>query len=128
MRSRLVNLTMVLLLSGWFTIIVPAHQRGAIRLPGSDAQPAAAPGSCCSKTTASGCHGDPADSESEDPGDPVRSCAVCHLVAKLSTPDVFIMPLPAAEPIAALPVAAPAEPGGTDFISPRRSRAPPARA
>ncbi|QNN22893.1 hypothetical protein HED60_11645 [Planctomycetales bacterium ZRK34] len=57
----------------WFVAIVPAHQRGAVVVPG--AEPAAAScDSCCESGGKS------------RPDDPVQRCAVCHIVAKLDVP------------------------------------------
>lgn len=114
---RSVRLLLALFATAWFAVIMPAHQRGQIRLPG-----AAETASCCAaKSPTPGHCGD----ESQKDGDPVRSCAVCHLVAKLSPPVALIIPLPEPEPVAELTLTTPADPDCAADLRPQRSRAPP---
>ncbi len=79
---------------GWFGWFAPAHQRGVIRL--DDEQPASA--SCCSadQKPKDRCHSSKSGSDKSPMPDPVRRCAVCHLVAKIEPPpipDLSVRPL-----------------------------------
>ena len=71
----------------WFGLILPAHPRGAVRIPG-------APMACedCASQPMGG------DSDSpchEDKKDPVGCCAVCHWVGKIDVVYVeFFTPAP----------------------------------
>jgi hypothetical protein len=108
----------------WFTLVVPAHQRGQIRLPGADLVQS----SCCHAKTARTCDTPTPAGERGEPGDrddPVRDCAVCHLVAKLTTPEPLVFTLPDPELLAEGVVL---RPEGRQLDVPldaRRTRGPP---
>ena len=119
---RPIRLALTIFAVAWFAVIMPAHQRGQIRLPGAGA---ASSGCCAEKAAAHCATGAPDSGASEEDGDPVRSCAVCHLVAKLSTPDALVIPLPRPTPVASLRLTAPLDPDCAADLRPQRSRAPP---
>lgn len=84
-HSRVLRISVLAFVSVWFTLVVPAHSRGTVHLPGRDSAAGAAGdscGSCCPKTAT------PAQDTDSDhprrPTDPVRCCAVCQLAMKLS--------------------------------------------
>lgn len=121
---RSLRLLSVICLSAWFTLVVPAHERGQIRVPGAAGESTAVcgPGStektCC-----------PTDSEKDEPSpseDPVQHCAVCELVAKLSTPDALALPLPPSAPLQDSFVANPINPPLAPASRSSQPRAPPA--
>ena len=75
----------------WFGVLVPVHQRGAIRLPGPAAVAAAGPTSpthCGRAEAGLPCHRAPADpgSSPDAPADGGGGCAVCHFIAGLDVP------------------------------------------
>jgi hypothetical protein len=74
----------------WYGVVLPAHQRGAIRLP----EPASAQlaGDCChaaapDPATEPDCHTPSGDKRPKS--DPVTHCAVCQLVSVTAPPPVI---------------------------------------
>lgn len=88
MEGRALRILLVAWAVWWFTWFVPAHQRGAIEVPGAEAG------------ASSGCCAPPAAAEAEphcpppDERDPVRRCAVCDLVTKLDGPPEVVFTAP----------------------------------
>ena len=82
MRSRELRILLILFCVGWFGVLLPAHRRGQIRMPGADAGRA-----CCEQRS------------TEHPKHaPLRSaanCAVCHVIATLDLPDAILNEPPA---------------------------------
>jgi len=111
----------------WFGVILPGHQRGAVRLPGSSGT-STDPTQAASNTDTRPCPlcvAEPGDGESRRT--PVRGgcCALCQFMATLTTPPVFafdppdsyLLDLLAAPEVAAL--------RDVCALPTRRSRGPP---
>jgi len=96
----LIHIAVLTWATAWFVGIVPAHQRGRVTVPGESPDTAAAVDACCSSTC-----DDPA-SQDGDSKDPVRQCAVCHIVAKLDIPPTLDLFTPRLGLIDVLPPAA----------------------
>lgn len=106
----------------WFVVIVPAHQRGVVTIPGAPGapgaeRPAASCASCCES------EGDTPPGKSDDP---VRRCAVCHIVAKLDVPPAIEWFSPRLGRVHCLPIDSPAEVFAMDAPRTIQGRAPPA--
>lgn len=96
-RSKTARILALVWVLAWFGIILPGHQRGAVRLPGlgSDSAEAEANGATASSTGGKPCplcittpgEGEPGDERTV----PVRGgcCAICQFMATLTTPPVF---------------------------------------
>lgn len=119
LRSRWIHFLSLSWAVLWFALIAPAHERGAVRLPGSSGAVAGsdfsssvptieARGSCCSVVSYAGNDGEtpsPRPSQSE-------GCAICKLMATLSVPPAFSSAPVALGIVDLLDIFAP-----TDFIS-----------
>ena len=70
----------------WFGMLVPVHQRGQMKLPGSVR--AAEPASNCSRASdpASACHKQKQGTGKDDAPGRAGDCAVCHFIAGLQAP------------------------------------------
>ena len=78
----------------WFGMLVPVHQRGQIRLPGSPSIANAVAAAQCNRTDAEApCRKNRPVSEKGDSGQ--GDCAVCHFIAGLQAPPpVMVAPAP----------------------------------
>jgi hypothetical protein len=86
MPDRTLRITVLIAAALWFAVVVPAHTRGLIRLPGA-AEAGPTGGGCCeSPSHAASDDSQSVPERSGTPTDPVRSCAICFLVAHLSSP------------------------------------------
>lgn len=146
MRNRVVSILLLLWLVPLFTIVAAGHSRGAIRLPGSDAGPAAGAPACslCNLVLGGGRNPDPADPTTPAPADdgpatpgknspvpidPSGSCAICNITRTIVAPAPIDL---APAPLYRLPWPAP-QTDATPFVSillPRElaGRAPPTAA
>lgn len=98
----------------WFGMLVPAHDRGRIQLPGL---PAAGEHSCCA--TAAHKKSDPA------PVKNTGNCAVCYFIATLDLPPAFELGI---EPLALAAIENAPQPAAVVPAGPSltyRSRGPP---
>jgi hypothetical protein len=107
------------LMAIWFAVVVPAHERGAVVVPGAEAS-----SSCCPTKPSEGskppCHDDQSD------GDPVRRCALCQFLGTLDVAAAFVLDLPPAQIIAIHNASRPTDPASASPFGPGQSRAPPA--
>jgi len=83
MRSRALRISLLMLLTVWFGVVVPLHPRGIIKLPG-----ACEGGRAC-------CQGSKSSRHDESLPKPTSSdCAICYFVAALDLPPAIGMELP----------------------------------
>jgi len=115
------------LLTVWFAVVIPAHERGAVALPGTESSSAlggsGGSGGCCPSKPADDappCH----DGESDS--DPVRRCALCQFIGTLDAAAPFVIDLPPAQIIALHNESRPTDPTAACPFGPNQSRAPPA--
>lgn len=104
MKSRFLNILCLLFVSLWFGVIAPGHQRGTIKLAGSESCETTRTSdnqrdvahrektSCCPMPTASITADGKSDPDHQPPKDPASCCAVCYLNGVLDTPEkpVFV--------------------------------------
>ena len=85
MPGRWFHKTMLAAAVLWFGMVLPGHERGAIRVPGAQSKSAdttACERTCCHRTSSN-------PDERGIPESPIDSggdCAVCHLIGTLDTP------------------------------------------
>lgn len=96
----------------WFTAVLPGHERGVVRTAGEDGSQVFAAESCC-------------PSDDQPTRDPVRTCALCQLLATLDAPPALLDVTPIVERIAYARPLAPHRPVGRFVVSTTRQRAPP---
>lgn len=65
----------------WFTMVLPSHTRGVVRVPGTDSSVAA---SCCHSPT-------PAKDQQKPTKEQEKRCAVCFFGSTISTPIVYVV-------------------------------------
>jgi hypothetical protein len=109
------------LLAVWFAVVIPAHERGEVALPGT--QGSGGGDSCCPVKPADDgppCHDDGSDR------DPVRRCALCQFVGTLDVAAPLIIDLPPAQLVALHNEYRPVDPAAACPFGPHQSRAPPA--
>jgi hypothetical protein len=113
--------------TAWFVFVVPAHQRGAIRVDGGTGETAAQScesdaesGSCCAR-------GNPSPGEPSKPAsdDPVRCCAICKVVAKYGGPEAGVVGPVGLSPVVRMVCERPVDRPVASCVGPDRSRAPP---
>ena len=105
----------------WFAVIVPAHQRGQIVIPGTDKTVVFTASCCASRQT-------PVPGSRHTPGpSPARiaNCAICHLAARTDLPTVIHLDLPPLGFIGILPCFPPINPESARFTPLSRDRGPP---
>ncbi|NBC11252.1 MAG: hypothetical protein GVY24_05875 [Planctomycetes bacterium] len=99
MRRKALRILALAWVLAWFGIVLPGHQRGAVRLPGQSSDTteaettAAAPGGKPCPL----CVREPGGGEGDDsPAVPIRGgcCAICQFMATLSTPPIFVFDPP----------------------------------
>ncbi len=135
MQSRWLRILLIGVFSLWFGIIVPGHERGAIRVAGANALPAngSAGDSChatapAAKPTCGHCPvGGPAETENTPApsGDGSKHCAICKFIGVLDAPVMVAFDLPHSYQLATLeplPVRAVAS---LMLLSSHRDRGPP---
>jgi hypothetical protein len=120
MASRRFRLFVLGFVCLWFGMLVPVHQRGQIKLPGSERARDAAPAGHCSRASDpnSACHKQRQGGREQDSPARGGDCAVCHFIAGLHAPPPavvaearlgFVEVLPADAPVI-LPLRHPALP------------------
>ena len=84
MRSRLLRISLIAIMTVWFGVVVPLHPRGIIKLGGSCTETAARP--CCQapKSTSHDSQRKPATSD----------CAICYFLATLDLPPAIALDIP----------------------------------
>jgi hypothetical protein len=103
----------------WFTMVVPAHTRGVVVMPGAEkfvAQADAADSSCC--------HG-PKDASKPTKAQQ-KHCAVCFVASALSTPVVYVIRLDPSDCIGPVASLAAAQVHSNEFPAPYWPTGPPA--
>jgi len=116
MRRDRVYLCAAGLLALWFGVVVPGHQRGAVKVPNSK------PGSCCpGKVDA----GSKKTSDDKAPCDPVSKCAMCYIVGVLDVPGALPAGLPHPELLALIQIASTARVEAVVVLGLLPQRAPP---
>ena len=99
MRSRSLRILLIGIFSLWFGIIVPGHERGAIRVAGADANEAG--DGSCHTVKKSACDHCPTqsvpsgDQPAKAPSDPSQHCAICKFIGVLDAPTIITFDLPA---------------------------------
>jgi hypothetical protein len=101
----------ILFFTFWFTIFLPGHERGVIKVPGE---------LTCSSSTDSCCPEDQAPKE-----DPAATCAICQLIATLDTPLAILDITPVVERLQYFRQATPQRIVGRLVRLSIRQRAPP---
>lgn len=80
--SRMLVHVMLAFALAWFGMILPGHQRGIVKLPCTAAEVGKDGKAACPMCAAK----QQGELPAKLPGDPVRSCALCFLVAGLNLP------------------------------------------
>jgi hypothetical protein len=125
MRHRAWRILCLCFTTLWFVVLVPAHQRGAIPVPGDGAAHVM---SCCAGGTDSSRTHASRDGK-QSPAGPERSshsCAVCQFIAGLDVPPPLVIDAP---PLRLAPLGdAPRPSQSVPFlidVTPIQERAPP---
>lgn len=91
MSSRPFHVAMLLFVTLWFGVIAPGHERGAVRLPGSDGCHAT---TSASATAGRACCALLEEAEQDEPQrseDPASCCAICYLNGTLDVPPPLVI-------------------------------------
>ena len=129
MRSRSLRILLIGIFSLWFGIIVPGHERGAIRVAGADANEAA--DGSCHTVKKSACDHCPTqsvpsgDQPAKVPSDPSQHCAICKFIGVLDAPTVIQFALPTVELMGILDPPALTSIASLSVLSIDRGRGPP---
>ena len=125
MRSRSLNIAVLVFTAAWFAVVLPGHQRGVVRLPGSDASRSYTSGSQCAlcQWTGGGTSRDEDGSPSRRPAP--SHCALCQLIAVLDAPPITNLDAPVAGLAEVLTVSRPDRTGLNDRPRVYLGRAPP---
>lgn len=132
MRSRSLRILLIGIFSLWFGIIVPGHERGAIRVAGANTN-ATGDASChtVAKSTCDHCPTQSShSSQSSDqpvkaPADPSQHCAICKFIGLLDAPIVIQFELPTVELMGMLDPPALRSIAALSVLSIDRGRGPP---
>jgi hypothetical protein len=127
MRSRSLRILLLGVFSLWFGVIVPGHERGAIRMPGTEPKAAAGEPTCHTQKNCQHCPttGQPLTPSDNAPADPSSHCAICHFIGVLDAPVALTFTIPEAELLASLPPTAYQSIAGVAVLSVDRGRGPP---
>lgn len=127
MRSRSLRILLLGLFSLWFGIIVPGHERGAIRVAGADVLDAGDGSDTCH--TVKTCDHCPITGKPKEtaptPVDPSSHCAICKFIGVLDAPVMIAFDLPSTHLLAVLDPPVLESLAGIRFISMDRGRGPP---
>ena len=114
--GRIFRINLLIFLAVWFGVIVPGHQRGAIKLPGAEQAE-----NCC-RLTRDGATPDKTPAPRQDPG---RHCAICYIAGLLEQPTTIDLPAIELRPLGELAVAESADLLSAESDHVFQGRAPP---
>jgi len=129
-RPASVRLAVLVWITVWFVLIVPAHNRGAIKTPGNNAdtagarQPVISAGGCAMCKAPLGEPDEPDGEDSPAPA-PGGDCAICYINAVITIPPPVVLIPPVVEVQRAVNVATPQSPHCTRPPLPIVERGPP---
>ena len=125
MRSRSLNIAVLVFTAAWFAVVLPGHQRGVVKLPGADASPGYTSGPQCALCEWTG--GEPGANDDAPPSRrPAPShCALCQLIAVLDAPPITNLDAPVAGLAEVLTVSLPDRTGLSEPPHVYLGRAPP---
>ena len=129
-RPAAVRLAVLVWITVWFVLIVPAHNRGAIKTPGNNAQTADARQPVISADGCARCKaplGEPDEPDGEESPAPSPSgdCAICYINAVITIPPPVVLIPPVVVVQRAVNVATPQSPHCIRPALPIDERGPP---
>jgi hypothetical protein len=83
-RRPLTRITLAAYMMFWFGVVIPAHQRGVVTVPGSE--------NCCECCCCQTADAKPSNSQS--PQDRSKHCAICDFAAHVTIPPPVDFTLP----------------------------------
>lgn len=95
-RSAAVRLAVLVWITAWFLVIAPAHNRGAIKTPGNDAentaarQPVISAAGCAMCKAPLGTPDEQENKRSPTPS-PGGDCAICYINAVITVPPPVVL-------------------------------------
>jgi len=135
MESRGLRILLIGIFSLWFGVIVPGHERGAIRVAGAGSS------HCPGDAVANSCHiaepvpapscnhcptQSPVEPDKAPAGDPVQHCAICKFIGVLDAPVMITFDLPQSYELAVLEPVPLKAIASISILSIDRGRGPPA--